>query len=244
MTEHQRPHAAMATLVLLPGMDGSGDLFAGFVSALGDRVEAIVISYPPALALGYAGLTEHARAQLPLDRPFVLLGESFSGPVAIALAAARPPGLIGLVLCCTFARTPRPLLAPLRPVVSLLPMSSKLTVLIAPFLLGFGAPLALRRALRRALDQVPQVRLRLRLREVMALDYTARARTIAVPVLYLQATRDCIVPAAAARLLASLCPDWRLVALRGPHLLLQTVPAQAATTINDFVATLAVERTS
>ncbi|WP_223165004.1 alpha/beta fold hydrolase [Massilia frigida] len=233
----------MLTLVLLPGMDGSGDLFAGFIAALGDQLEAIVISYPPALALGYAGLTEHARAQLPFDRPFVLIGESFSGPVAIALAASRPPGLVGLVLCCTFARTPRPLLAPLRPLVSVLPMSSSLTPLIAPFLLGFDAPLALRRALRRALDQVPPARLRGRLREVMAVDYTARARSIAVPVLYLQATRDWIVPAAAARLLASLCPDWRLVALRGPHLLLQSVPEQAATTINYFVAALVTEST-
>ncbi|MDM5181960.1 alpha/beta hydrolase [Massilia sp. DJPM01] len=233
----------MVTLVLLPGMDGSGDLFAGFIAALGDRQETMVVSYPPALALGYAGLTEHARAQLPLDRPFVLVGESFSGPVAIALAASRPPGLIGLVLCCTFARTPRPLLAPLRPLVSVLPMPSSLTPLIAPFLLGFDAPLALRRALRAALDQVPPARLRGRLREVMAVDYTARARNIAVPVLYLQATRDWIVPASAARLLASLCPDWRLVALEGPHLLLQSVPEQAATTIKHFVAALVTEST-
>jgi pimeloyl-ACP methyl ester carboxylesterase len=174
----------MLTLVLLPGMDGSGDLFAGFIAALGGQMDTIVVvSYPAAPALGYAGLTEHARAQLPRDRPFVLLGESFSGPVAIALAASRPPGLIGLVLCCTFARSPRPLLAPLKAVVGVLPMWPILTPLIAPFLLGVGAPAALRRALRAALEKVAPACLRLRLKEVMAVDYTERVRTIAVPVL-------------------------------------------------------------
>jgi pimeloyl-[acyl-carrier protein] methyl ester esterase len=232
----------MATVVLLPGMDGSGALFAGFIAALGDQVATIVVSYPVAPALGYVGLTEHARAQLPRDRPFVLVGESFSGPVAIALAASAPPGLIGLVLCCTFARMPRPLLAPFRPLVGMLPMWSVLTPLVAPFLLGVGAPAALRQALRGALEQVPPARLRLRLKEVMMVDYTARARAIAVPVLYLQATRDAIVPAAAARLLASLCADWRLVRLQSAHLLLQRVPAQAASAVINFAATLAAER--
>ncbi|WP_198420840.1 alpha/beta fold hydrolase [Massilia atriviolacea] len=222
-------------MVLLPGMDGSGELFAGFIAALGDRFDVIVVSYPAAPALGYAGLAGHARAQLPRDRPFVLLGESFSGPVAIALAASTPPGLIALVLCCTFARMPRPLLAPLRPLVGVLPMWPVLTPLIAPFLLGFGAPAALRQALRGALDKVRPARLRQRLKEVMAVDYTASAQAIAVPVLYLQALHDRIVPPAAARLLASLCPDWRLVALPGPHLLLQASPRHTATLVRDFV---------
>lgn len=230
-------------MVLLPGMDGSGDLFAGFIAALGAEVDTIVVSYPCAPALGYVGLTEYARTKLPRDRPFVLIGESFSGPVAIALAASKPPGLIALVLCCTFARNPRSLLAPLKPLVGMLPMWSSLTPLIAPFLLGFDAPVVLRKALRGALDKVPPARLRLRLKEVMAVDYTGRAQAISVPVLYLQATRDWIVPASAARLLASLCADWRLVALTGPHLLLQSVPEQAASAITTFAAGLAAERT-
>nr|WP_229505418.1 alpha/beta fold hydrolase [Massilia mucilaginosa] len=221
---------------MLPGMDGSGDLFAGFIAALGPGVDPIVVSYPCAPALAYAGLTDHARAQLPRDRPFVLIGESFSGPVAIALAASKPPGLIGLVLCCTFARNPRSLLAPLKPFVNVLPMWPCLTPLIAPFLLGFGAPAALRQALRRALDKAPPARLRLRLKAVMAVDYTERAQAITVPVLYLQASRDSIVPASASRLLASLCRDWRLVTLPGPHLLLQKSPIHSANVVRDFVA--------
>ena len=41
------------TLVLLPGMDGSGALFADFIAALGDGIAPLVLSYPPDRPLGY-----------------------------------------------------------------------------------------------------------------------------------------------------------------------------------------------
>ncbi|MGQ0798894.1 MAG: serine aminopeptidase domain-containing protein [Pseudomarimonas sp.] len=43
---------------------------------------------------------------LPRSEPYFLLGESFGGPLAIALAARQPRGLLGLVLCASFARYP------------------------------------------------------------------------------------------------------------------------------------------
>jgi pimeloyl-ACP methyl ester carboxylesterase len=93
-------------LVLLPGMDGTGLLFEPFLKAL-KGFEPLVLRYPRGLT-DYADCVAYARARLPKERPFLLLGESFSGPVAIALAAERPAGLRGLVLCSTFARNPRP----------------------------------------------------------------------------------------------------------------------------------------
>ena len=98
-------------LVLLPGMDGTGALLAGFRRALDPAIRTVVVSYPPDQEIGYAGLEGSPRAQLPQDEPFVLLAESFSGPIAISIAASRPAGLRGLILVCSFARNPRPLLA-------------------------------------------------------------------------------------------------------------------------------------
>jgi pimeloyl-[acyl-carrier protein] methyl ester esterase len=94
------------TIVLLPGMDGTGKLFAGFVAALGDAARPVVVAYPTDSQLDYRQLIDVARTFLPLGEPFVLLGESFSGPIAIALAAERPAGLFALVLCCSFAPNP------------------------------------------------------------------------------------------------------------------------------------------
>jgi pimeloyl-[acyl-carrier protein] methyl ester esterase len=74
-------------LVLLPGLDGTGKLFAAFVRALGAGVESRVVGYSPDEPLGYEELELKVRAQLPLDRSYVLLGESFSGPIAMRIAA-------------------------------------------------------------------------------------------------------------------------------------------------------------
>ena len=76
----QRPR-----LVLLPGLDGTGLLFEPLLRALPKEIEATVIRYPGDQRLSYDELLEFLRDQLPRDTPFILLGESFSGPLAIRL---------------------------------------------------------------------------------------------------------------------------------------------------------------
>ena len=78
----------MPTLLLLPGMDGTGDLFDAFVAALPATLDVVTVRYPAREPLGYAELQALARAAMPEKGPFVILGESFSGPIAISLAAA------------------------------------------------------------------------------------------------------------------------------------------------------------
>ena len=89
------------TLVLLPGMDGSGLFFRDFIAALGPSVRTVVVAYPPDRALDYAALEAIAHQSIPADQPFILVGESFSGPIAIGLAALWPERLAGLVLTPT-----------------------------------------------------------------------------------------------------------------------------------------------
>jgi surfactin synthase thioesterase subunit len=74
--------------VLLPGLEGTGRLFARFTAAAVPALELQVIAFPPDRRLTYAQLDELVRRQLPADRPFALLGESFSGPLALRIAAA------------------------------------------------------------------------------------------------------------------------------------------------------------
>lgn len=96
----------LPALVLLPGMDGTGDLFAPFLAAMGPECKVLCIRYPDDAAMGYVELEVLVRSQLPHDANYVVLGESFSGPIAASLSAAPPPGLMGIVLCCTFLRSP------------------------------------------------------------------------------------------------------------------------------------------
>lgn len=77
----------LPVLVLLPGLDGTGKLFAEFVRALNPTVECVVVAYPKDQPMGYEELEGLVVSALPKDRAFVLLGESFSGPLAIRIAA-------------------------------------------------------------------------------------------------------------------------------------------------------------
>jgi len=223
----------MATLVLLPGMDGTGDLFSPFVSAYAAPTK--VVRYPPSEPFGYEELQEVARSQLPVAEPCVLLGESFSGPIAISLAAERAPNLLAVVLCASFARNPRPLLGPFSPFTGLIPTKPPLRVVEALLCGRFRSP-ELRQLLERALTQVAPSALRARLKAVADVDVVARLQQLQVPVLYLRALEDRLVPARAAMEVLSNAKSGKLVEFSAPHLLLQCVPEQAARTIREFMA--------
>jgi len=225
----------MTALVLLPGMDGTGTLFADLVAELPQALRPVVVAYPADLPLGYPDLVRFVRERLPHDEPFILLGESFSGPVAVALAAARPAGLAGLILCCTFVRNPQPRLASLRPLISLMQFPLWGLTLAAPLLLGSRRDSSVTVALRRALAAVQARVWRVRLQAILTVDVSKALTDIGVPILYIQAAGDRLVPPAAAQHIAAVAPSMEVVRIDGPHLLLQTRPHEAAATISDFV---------
>lgn len=225
----------MVTLVLLPGLDGTGLLFADFATALAPDAKIILVSYPSDAALGYSELEPIARSFLPKDQPFFLLGESFSGPIAISIAASRPPGLLGLILCCSFVRSPRPSLAVLRPLLSIVPLAALPLRLLSFFVLGrFSSP-ALRRSLAEVLTQVSPSALRARAQAALSVDVSASLAQVAVPVLYLRATEDRVVPRSASQSVVALVPATAVVALPAPHFLLQVLPSQAASLVREFM---------
>ncbi|WP_426165544.1 alpha/beta fold hydrolase [Pseudoduganella sp. R-34] len=208
-------------------MDGTGELFAPFIAALGGEFEMRVVRYPGDHCGGYEELEAFARAAIPLDRPYVLLGESFSGPIAISIAASAPGRLQGLALCCTFARNPRPRLGVLKALLNVIPLKA----LPARWLAGAQ----MRAPLKAALELVSSAALRARMRAVLAVDVSDRLAACDAPILYLRATRDRLVPRTAAELVAKIKPSTKVVELDAPHFLLQTEPAQAAREIAAFV---------
>lgn len=97
------------TLVILPGLDGLVTLLESFIASMRASFDVIdAISYPPDASLSYVQLEDFVRAALPPEKPFVLLAQSFSGPIALAIAVAPLKNLIGLVLSTTVAMNPMP----------------------------------------------------------------------------------------------------------------------------------------
>jgi len=219
-------------LVLLPGLDGTGLMFEPFVRVL-DGFEPQVVRYPAALT-SYPDCVAFARTQLPVGRPFLLLGESFSGPVAIALAAERPPGLAGLVLCSTFARNPRPALAWTVPILRALPPTRLPLPLLRRLILGRWVSGPLINLVRTMLPQVPMATLKARLLAVMAVDHTALLGQIQVPILALCASDDRLVPRSATDWIRAHWPNLDIVTFQGPHWLLQTRPEACAQALQAF----------
>lgn len=222
-------------LVLLPGMDGTGDLFEPLLRCLPPRLEPIVVPYPLDRPSTYGELEGLVRDTLPTDdEPYAILGESFSGPVAIGLAASEPRGLVALILSCSFARNPYPKLARLGALVGALP-THRLVFVARSMLLGSYSTDECRSALESALAKVTPEVIGTRLREVLAVDVTEKLPSLRVPILYLRATRDRAVPKSALEEIQRHSTLVQSVDIDGPHGLLQVKPGAAAAVIDRFL---------
>ncbi|MDO8032185.1 alpha/beta hydrolase [Janthinobacterium sp. SUN128] len=239
------PTHASPLLVLLPGMDGTARLFHRFEAAL--RAQAAIdtqaIAYPAA-PLDYAALEAFVRERLPRDRPFVVLAESFSGPLGAALRAEPPPGMRALVLCCSFVRNPRPMLAPLRHLLGLVPFGAMPGFALRQALLAPCSTPQLQDELAAALAQVPPSVLRQRLRAVLETDASRSFARGSLPVLYLRARHDRLVPPANAVQILRQAAGAQLVDIAAPHMLLQAAPEAAAVAVTAFLAGLSAAQVS
>jgi pimeloyl-ACP methyl ester carboxylesterase len=233
------PERAVQTLVLLPGMDGTGDLFSRLAAALPSALEVRIVRYPVSQPQSYAQLCAWVEAALPTDRPYGLLGESFSGPVAITVASRSPPGLAKLILCCTFDRSPRPAPRFLRSAISWLPLSAMPLGLLGRALMGRQFSDGVQAELATAMRRLSPETLRTRLRSVLDVDVSGLVPRIRVPILYLRATEDWVVPKAASQRLLTMNPAIEAVDLAGPHFLLQIKAVEAAREIVRFLASRA-----
>lgn len=225
----------MAALLLLPGLDGTGLLFDEFASALASDVDVIVASYPAQKPLGYAELASLARSFIPSDNPFFLLGESFSGPIALAIAASPPPNLLGVILCCSFARNPLPMLAPARVLLRHIPVAPLPVSLLSFFLLGRFSTEKLRTRLAGVLAMVAPEVLRERALAALAVDKTTSLGQVRVPLLYLRAREDRVVGIRSAEQILAGVPDAQMVEFAAPHFLLQVMPEGCAATVSEFM---------
>jgi pimeloyl-[acyl-carrier protein] methyl ester esterase len=224
----------MTTLIILPGLDGTGARLVEFARRLAP-VEGHIVGYPRDRPLGYDGLETLVRAALPVRGRFFLLAESFAGPLAIRIATDPPPGLAGVILCGTFAKNPFPWLRPVRGLAVRLPIKSLPRWLRAPMLWGSGDPRRAPPQALRSMAAVDAAVIRRRLAEVFDLDDTQRLERVALPVLVLAARRDRIVPRRATRGIAAALRAAELVEIDGPHLLLQSRPAECAAAVLRFI---------
>ncbi len=224
-------------LVLLPGMDGTGNLFEDFVKALPATFEAITARYPVDVSLPYSDLADIVRSLAPQSEPFVLVAESFSTPLAIQYAKANPPNLKGLVLCAGFVTSPvrgwlHLVCTLFLPVMFRMGLPDSVSRL---FLVGSTGTPTLLAEVRAAITSVTPSVLSSRVQAVLACDARSELSQISVPILYIQATQDRLVPASCLEETRRIKPGVAVAVLDGPHLLFQSKPQEAEGIVASFV---------
>jgi pimeloyl-ACP methyl ester carboxylesterase len=223
------------TLILLPGLDGTGILFEPLLKELPAAIVPQVVPLPKHSSMSYKVLVPAISACLPVDRPYYLLGESFSGPISLMIAESHPKGLRGVILCASFIRNPTYVPSVLRHIAGawmfyLTPQFAQIKSLF-----GGYSTAELRALLARAHSEVPASVMARRVRSILALDCTKALQECPVPVAYLRGTLDMVVPAKNLRQIVAARPTVREFAIKAPHLVVQTQPRAAADAIMTFV---------
>lgn len=223
------------TLVLMPGLDGTGKLFAPLIPLLEPHFKLIIVTYPDLDS--FNEYIECAQGQLPEEDGFSLVAESFSGPVAMTLMARRPGRFGPSVLSTTFARSP---LAALTRMANYVPEQMFSIGALSEFCLDVydlkdedfseTQPLPLN-----VMEQLDGVLLKHRISVLSRIDVSALLPEIETSILYLHGTHDRIVSENDAQLLQAYLPNVNRVDIDAPHLLLQTQPQRSAELIFNHV---------
>ena len=224
------------TLVLLPGFDGSGRLFSPLRKSLADSVNTIILSYPSDKVMTYYDLCHFLKDELP-DTPYVILGESFGGPLAMMLSKHANQNLKGIILCVSFIKNPHVLFTKfVRPFLKPKHLQKETPATWIKAMLTNGVSNAkLIKNIQAATRELTREVYFYRLREIADVDVTKVLQECEVPVLYLRAKNDRLVYEGSMKWIQSKGKNVTVEEFKAPHMLLQTKPEQAAKCILSFI---------
>ncbi|MFA5191371.1 MAG: alpha/beta hydrolase [Verrucomicrobiia bacterium] len=221
-------------VVLLPGLHGTHDLFEPLLQHCPPEFDPLVISHPRDRELSYEELAGEVRTQITGYSPMILLGESYSGPLALRLASERPEGLVAVVLVGTFVLPPGPRWARFLPWELIFRMRTPIYVLRA--LVG-GSPEDVAMVVKTAaiLKNVSASVLATRLRSTLTVDARPWLAACPVPILYLAGAKDLVVRRHCLKSILRHRPDVVSRTLPTSHFILQLAPADAWKAITEFL---------
>jgi pimeloyl-ACP methyl ester carboxylesterase len=232
--------AAAREIVLLPGLDGTGDLFDPLAARLADEFTVKVVRYPNDPSLGYAGYAELVRNVIG-QREVFLLGESFSGPVAVRVATQLRRQVKGLVLAATFLKNPWP--------GWLIRRASRTDPETTPkrirdaILMGSYGDDELREKVDRIVRSLSRPVRAARLKAIAEVDVRDDFAKLDCPTLVLHGREDWLVAMKTIQKAVCRKGGARMVAFPAAHMLLQTCATDCAAEISAFAKSSAFQET-
>ncbi len=228
--------ASRTTLILLPGLDGTEVFFQPLLASLPQSVRPLVVCLPTSGANEYVDLLALVRNAVTKIPECYVLGWSFSGPLALMLAAAESNKVRGVILAATFVRSPHPRLARWRfaactPVIWTIRVSRR-----APGWLSRRPSDPVHRAKAETWARVRTHVIAARVRALLTVDARESLRHCRQPILYLAGSSDRVVPFHHAKEIVRLQPSVQVHTIEGPHMALYTNPEATAQAILQFIA--------
>ena len=225
----------MDRFVLLPGLDGSGQLFSPFVTVLPPHIQCQIIAYPPNQCRSYDEVVGYVTPRLPTRCNYCLIAESFSGPAAIDIARQAPPGLKSVVLVASFCHAPlspfiRDFIQPFLGLLRLKPPASLIN-----YLLCNGSQVLLSRDVQRCVGSLPFATLKGRVQSALQVDLRGGFDEVELPLLALVARQDRLLQKGCAATMARFHDHVQINEIDGPHFLLQCRPQQSWAAMEKFL---------
>lgn len=228
--------AIAMNVIILPGLDGTGDMVADFAAHLTATNKVHIVKYPEREALGYHELTKLVSKDLPDEAPYCILAESFSGPIATRIAAKKPKGLRAVVFAASFVKKPSFLPKAFARFADLAPTTSPALLQLAkPFTFGKWSTEDLQHQLVKSVNAVSSKVLAYRIREAMGADEIWRFSGLDIPMLYIRPTQDRLVTSAVPKEMSRLNPALDVVDVEGPHFILQAKPEECSSIVTEFL---------
>jgi pimeloyl-[acyl-carrier protein] methyl ester esterase len=222
------------TMVLLPGFNGTSELFKNFIKEKPENITCIPIVYPDAI-YNYEELSDYLVGELQsISTPFVLLGESFAGPLAILLAEKLGSKVSHLILVATFVTSPKPRVFYYLPWGSIFHLARPVYKVAEKILSEFSKTQILADVFTELLRVDPSIHAA-RLRDIFRVDVSENLRQLTLPILYIRATQDLTVCKKSLREVQMLQPNIVIEEVSAPHMVLQIQPEKAWQAIFRFI---------
>lgn len=223
------------TLVLLPGLDGTGIFFGPLLRHLPAWIDPVIIAYPASGNNDYPDLLPVVMREVAALESFAILGWSFGGPLALMVASRRPSNVSGVILCGSFVTPPRPSLVPFRSVLTAPVIAVVRAIRRMRLLIPGSATSEFRRAKALTWKSVGSKELASRSRAALGVDVRQELCECPAHVMYLASSHDEVIPHAILDEILALAPQTRAMEIKGPHFALFTNPVDSAACIADFL---------
>ncbi len=222
---------------MLPGLHGTKGLFRPLNDVAPNTFDILTIEYPYHEKQSYQQLLPLVTDVLQgISGRYVLLGESFGGPLAILISANKPKGLIGTILVASFVSAPNLSIGRYLPWTAGFTLTQPLYAL--RHMLSGHRHADLISLISTELQKVTPSVLTARIHEVYNVNVKAQLETCTIPFAYFQGRHDLVVPRKNLKNILAVKPKTQVFQFDTDHLILQNAPVEAWWAISTFVTTL------